>query len=83
MKQWTSHAQEFLDELLQHEAPKELICCETCGAIEEGDLEGLRPIRALRCQDCCGCLLECPECCVDRHQKLPFHVIEVCQTEIK
>jgi hypothetical protein len=93
MKVWRDHVQEFLHEMLRHEGlggdqhdPK----CFTCGSkFSHRDMPNATSADSMHsritcCKDCFGQQLECGECCLERHQRLPLHVIQVsfCPTYI-
>ena len=71
MLQWVSDGrpQEFLDEMIRLEGRGEAAesGCATCGA----------PEAVYGCEDCWGTWLECEQCVVNNHSRLPFHRLKV------
>lgn len=71
--QWVADGrpQEFLEELIRLEGRGDAAgsSCASCG--EEDASYG--------CTDCWGTWLECQECIVKGHKRLPFHRIKVCR----
>jgi hypothetical protein len=77
------HKDEFLRELLRHEGLGENWRNPTCGTCHQSlmppsDLDPhTRNPRIIRCRDCFGGLQECIDCCLQRHARLPLHVLDV------
>ena len=63
--EWLNYKEEFLECLLQMEAPPNPRECSNCR------IEG-----TYRCSDCFGWPMFCTACCQNEHQRLPFHWIE-------
>ena len=74
MKDWLSHREEYLDELLWHEGRgKASPLCPTCVV----DMQGPRRQGKYICRDCCGSRMFCGTCIVSQHVENPFHNIKV------
>lgn len=71
MLEWVADGrpQEFLYELVRLEGRGEAIgsSCETCGSEDA----------CYGCDDCWGSWLECRECVLANHKRLPFHRLKV------
>lgn len=64
LQEWVdNHCQEWLNILLDIEAPRNARACDACGT-EEG---------AWRCLECIGQPTYCKECCRTQHLLMPFH----------
>ncbi|KAL1712071.1 hypothetical protein EV715DRAFT_166565, partial [Schizophyllum commune] len=74
MRVWRDYKQTFLNELLRHEGLasdlNDTVCSSCSASFDSG--EGL-----IKCTSC-GVFVECTSCCVQRHECLPHHRIEVC-----
>ena len=64
----------FLTEMLREDGLRG--CEEICSGCV-ADSEGPATRGTNRCSDCSGDELLCDMCCVERHVRLPFHVVEV------
>ncbi|KAH7904941.1 hypothetical protein BJ138DRAFT_1118936 [Hygrophoropsis aurantiaca] len=71
MATWRPYAGEFLHELIRHEGMRGEPVCSTCGASQVNGDPAL-----YRCKECFGNVLECRECCINRHSQLPLHYIQ-------
>ncbi|KAH9977013.1 hypothetical protein BGW80DRAFT_1249823 [Lactifluus volemus] len=65
MGQWISYRQEFLDELLRHEAQPLVTQCFKCTSLSA----------TFKCRDCFCTPLWCKECLLQEHAIRPFHRI--------
>jgi hypothetical protein len=83
MREWTGfgdrlgYREEYILEDLRHEGLgdfQDVPHCPTC-ADSRPPGEARAPI--YRCKECFGQLMECAHCCLERHQRLPLHVIQV------
>ncbi|KAK7027459.1 hypothetical protein VNI00_015204 [Paramarasmius palmivorus] len=69
----------FVDELLRGKGRGDYLNAEVCSECNGVDPSGVaREDRKakFRCRDCFGGDMICTRCCVKRHRRLPFHVIE-------
>lgn len=68
MRVWMQHKQEYLDIILQIEAPADALPskCIDCDSLEA----------IFRCRDCLHDNIVCRQCCLKRHNILPFHRVE-------
>lgn len=74
MKDWLSHRQEYLDELLRHEGRgKANQLCPTCVV----GVQGPRSQARYACRDCSSSRMFCHTCIVSQHVENPFHNIKV------
>jgi hypothetical protein len=64
--QWLPHRQEYLDEILGLEAPPVTNECLSCGINQFTH----------RCIDCFGHPIFCQGCCLNIHERHPYHQIE-------
>ncbi|KAN0094398.1 hypothetical protein V8E55_002685 [Tylopilus felleus] len=65
LQEWLNYKEEFLECLLQMEAPPNPRECSNCR------IEG-----TYTCSDCFSWPMFCTACCQNEHQRLPFHWIE-------
>lgn len=76
LKEWSSnYREEYLAESLRLEGrgdAAQVTHCLSCGPSSSPDKAPL-----FRCSDCSGFLMECQDCCLRRHERLPFHLIKV------
>ena len=75
-----NHMAEFLAELLRHKGLGENRHTTTCGTCHQSLMpssDSIQKPRIVRCQDCFGGLMECVDCCLQRHARLPLHVLDV------
>lgn len=94
MVQWRRKAQEFLDELMRHETyrnncvVRRQLSCVECSVQFSADagpngesMDDISPSqRMFRCMDCFHSPLVCVSCCLQQHERLPLHVIQVTYT---
>jgi hypothetical protein len=78
MKTWISHQNEFLAEFIRHESPSFSTKCPTCSKAWDCTANpmkgGVCSLSAMvKCSECDPCLVECLECSMSRHTRLPFH----------
>ncbi|TRM64737.1 hypothetical protein BD626DRAFT_400204 [Schizophyllum amplum] len=69
MSCWRPHAQEFLHELLRHEALGYDHVNSECATCKVSAPDG---VGLFKCEDC-GVYLQCQSCCVERHAVAPTH----------
>jgi hypothetical protein len=67
LREYCTHRSEFLQALLEGEAPHGDGICWVCKS-----KQGL-----IKCLDCFGRHLACRECCISEHQNHPFHRVEL------
>ena len=77
MKTWIPERDLYLDELLRREGRGGFDAEKCAGCIEEGN-ECVAGSATYRCLGCSPGPLLCGGCVLRRHEKLPFHRIEVC-----
>lgn len=72
LREWSRQTDKFVDELLRLEGPRgySLTACPTCPPTRV-------QIPRYRCNDCIGGDITCADCCVVRHQNLPYHRVKV------
>ncbi|KAG5222178.1 CxC2 domain-containing protein [Salix suchowensis] len=72
---WIPHLQEFVTEAMRREGRGDAAAEEHCPTCKES---GRSPCGnpQFRCEDCFGYILECAECCILRHRRLPLHRVE-------
>jgi len=68
MRDWQSHRDNFLSEILSVEGPPQDKSCGNCGRTEQA---------IYRCSDCFYSGLLCLDCCLKDHIRHPFHHIKV------
>ncbi|KAJ7165262.1 hypothetical protein C8R46DRAFT_1220395 [Mycena filopes] len=78
MSKWRPDKQIYMDALLWHDGLSDhKLSCVTCDATNDGadaDAEEA-PVRFFKCR-MCGEFIECEDCCVDRHRRMPLHVLD-------
>lgn len=82
MLSWVADGQQqqFLDEFVRLEGRGDYLkgACESCRP-SHGELESCSvPGHAIyTCEDCFGTFMECRECILSTHRRLPFHRVKV------
>jgi len=75
--QWMPLRDEFLDTMLWLEGRGPTLGILGCPECQTPGSSGV-----YRCDDCFGLQSICRECCMSRHQHLPFHRIKVCSNKL-
>ncbi|KAF9509453.1 hypothetical protein BS47DRAFT_1365256 [Hydnum rufescens UP504] len=70
--EWSHICDEFLDKLLQYDGRGDLLQVLGCPGCDLPGISGM-----YRCNDCFDHDMVCHQCCVQRHEHLPLHKINV------
>ncbi|KAJ7182634.1 hypothetical protein C8R43DRAFT_1116267 [Mycena crocata] len=75
MAKWRDMKQFFLDETVRREGLGDSLHDPKCALCQKPVGGDVRAPRFFRCKDC-GEFLQCKQCCLERHQPSPLHLVE-------